>query len=1261
MKKKICMILGIIMIMIMIVPVNAAGSTATFTAYKDDEEVSSVNVGDEFSVVLAIEGYSEPTDGVYSYISVAFATPTYDETCFEWTGSEILISNRMLGMVNHNSNIVDGEEQGKQGVVAVAKGVNINTDLVKFTFKALNVTDGSESISFNVYTQDKESKEIDTIPCSITVLGKDFETTPTLTGTDEVTYDGEFHTISVDNLPDGATVAWSCKTSEDGTYVDVESPSFKNAGTYYVKAAVSKAGYNTVTLEGELTIKPKTVTVTVPAVESKIYDGKTAADEIQAALDAAAVNDVATGDTVNATFQNWSVTDNVDAGKYSVAIGVSIDNPNYTLKKETVALDYEIKPMPIMVTIKNATKIVGMNVPTLSFSFKPDVLVNESVIIGSPSVNVTEDVAGKTYDITQGTIAVTPDPDNYELTFEKGTLTVSAKQPTKVTVSGVMEHTSFWEGEPINMDGITVSAEYENGYIEEDVKTFTVYCGEEVGKAPEVYPNGTADAETMYVTIEYLGIQANWSQEVVVRDNFIKSITVDASKAKKVYLVGEPLSKKGLVVTGQYLNESTSPLAQKDPVTLNENQYNLSAYMDEKAASVEVTVTAFNRGDTYTITVMDKYLEGLKVVDTVPTSLSLIEGQTFKLSETGVDVVAVYSDGTEESVKDTFSDVEITKDSVGSVTETLSYMTEAFGSYEGETETCDLTVAFAKKSVTNIEVTNPPKKTNYYTGDTFDPTDAEIKLTYSNGKSEIITKDYGEYGISFSPMKMTDDTKKVTVSAGETSAYINVNVTPVKLESISVDTYKNTYVDGDSISKDDLIVSAKYNNGSTAKIVDYTFFPTTFKLTNEAEAETVTVTVTYCEKDDVTSKTYNVTVKPCVAIIENGSDQTRYASVDEALTAAKSDDTIQVVRDAKIEKDATITGTITLVIDENVKLEQADGTNINVESGSLTVENKNTEDSVDLTINDEKVTVDADNSTTVEPVKDDEVDSTYFAFYLQMLQWRNRTFIVSYKQTEGGTISGANTARFSQSVTFTVTPDEGYAIADVIVNGKSVGAVDSFTIKNIKSNTTVSATFEKIETETVEVEIVPETTPWANPFTDVGEMDAFYTAVQYVYENGLFKGMSNTEFGPAITMNRAMFVTVLGRLTGVNVDDFTTVTFADCEAGSWYAPYVEWAAQAGIVKGMSATEFAPDAEITVEQALTILYRYMTTMGYDLTGADTLTAYADAASVSDWAMEAVQWAVANEIYEVADTLAPQSAAARSLVATMLYNLSGMLAK
>lgn len=480
--------------------------------------------------------------------------------------------------------------------------------------------------------------------------------------------------------------------------------------------------------------------------------------------------------------------------------------------------------------------------------------------------------------------------------------------------------------------------------------------------------------------------------------------------------------------------------------------------------------------------------------------------------------------------------------------------------------------------------------------------------------------------------EMEDLNKSNTVTAN--SAMITVTAktfggdTPVGLTDIDVTVIKDTYVDGESFSKNDIVVKATYDDGTTTPVTGYTVDVGTFELTDKVVQETVTVTVTYIENGVTKSATYDVTVLPCVAIV----DGERYTDLEEAIENADNGDIIEL----------PLPGEYDVTVDKDLTFRNTSGVKITIH------------------INDETVTIEAGDFYEVGS-KDDTADSTYVAFNLQMMQWRNHAFFLIYKQTEGGTISGANTARFSQSVTFTVTPDEGYAIADVIVNGKSVGAVDAYTIKNIKSNTTVSATFEKIETETVEVEIVPETTPWANPFTDVGEMDAFYVAVQYVYENGLFKGMSNTEFGPAITMNRAMFVTVLGRLTGVNVDDFTTVTFADCEAGSWYAPYVEWAAKSGIVKGMSATEFAPNAEITVEQALTILYRYMTTMGYDLTGADALTAYADAASVSDWAMDAVQWAVANEIYEVADTLAPQSAAARSLVATLLYNLSGMLAK
>ncbi len=202
---------------------------------------------------------------------------------------------------------------------------------------------------------------------------------------------------------------------------------------------------------------------------------------------------------------------------------------------------------------------------------------------------------------------------------------------------------------------------------------------------------------------------------------------------------------------------------------------------------------------------------------------------------------------------------------------------------------------------------------------------------------------------------------------------------------------------------------------------------------------------------------------------------------------------------------------------------------------------------------------------------------------------------------------------------------------------------------------------EEIEEPVVIDEAIVEEA-WVNPFVDIYESDSYYAAIEFVYENGLFKGVSEIEFAPATTMTRAMFVTVLGRLHGITEDYVGENTFADVVEGEWYAPYVVWAADNGIVLGYGDGTFGINDEITVEQAAVILARYTAFIELDVVAEYDLAAdYADAADVSEWAAEAMTWAVAEGIYEGVevgeeDYLFPQTPAARSLVATMLYNFA-----
>ena len=172
------------------------------------------------------------------------------------------------------------------------------------------------------------------------------------------------------------------------------------------------------------------------------------------------------------------------------------------------------------------------------------------------------------------------------------------------------------------------------------------------------------------------------------------------------------------------------------------------------------------------------------------------------------------------------------------------------------------------------------------------------------------------------------------------------------------------------------------------------------------------------------------------------------------------------------------------------------------------------------------------------------------------------------------------------------------------------------------------------------------------PFTDVKSNDWYYQSVQYAYDNGLFSGVSHDSFAPGDSMDRSMLVTVLHSLDGKPATG--KGGFTDVADGAWYANAVAWAAEHGIVSGVSDSAFAPNGAITREQLAVMLYRYAQYKGYDVSKTADLSGYADQGSISDWAAQAVQWACGSGLMtgRSANSLAPAGTLTRAEAATML---------
>lgn len=184
---------------------------------------------------------------------------------------------------------------------------------------------------------------------------------------------------------------------------------------------------------------------------------------------------------------------------------------------------------------------------------------------------------------------------------------------------------------------------------------------------------------------------------------------------------------------------------------------------------------------------------------------------------------------------------------------------------------------------------------------------------------------------------------------------------------------------------------------------------------------------------------------------------------------------------------------------------------------------------------------------------------------------------------------------------------------------------------------------------------------WSNPFTDVSENDWFYDSVKFVNEEGLFTGVTNTQFAPIDTMTRAMMVTALHRLEGK--PKASASKFTDVPSGEWFTDAVAWASENKIVNGIGNNEFAPNREITREEMAVIMYNYAKSKGLDVSAKGDLTKFSDSVKISAWANEAISWSVGAKLISGKgnEILAPNENATRVENAAILQRFINILVK
>ena len=239
----------------------------------------------------------------------------------------------------------------------------------------------------------------------------------------------------------------------------------------------------------------------------------------------------------------------------------------------------------------------------------------------------------------------------------------------------------------------------------------------------------------------------------------------------------------------------------------------------------------------------------------------------------------------------------------------------------------------------------------------------------------------------------------------------------------------------------------------------------------------------------------------------------------------------------------------------------------------------------------------------------------------------------------GGSISptGNVSVREGADQTFTITPDKGYTVSNVKIDGNSIGAVKSYTFDNVS------------KAHTIEVIFVKDSSPQTGVFVDVAAGSYYEDAVDWAAENGIAKGTSHTTFSPDAACTRAQAVTFLWRAAGSPEPETRTMPFTDVSADSYYYDAVLWAVENGIAKGTSHTTFSPDATCTRAQAVTFLWR-----SEKSPAGDTDNPFTDVKS-TDYYADAVLWAVREQITKGTGntTFSPNANCTRAQIVTFLW--------
>lgn len=950
----------------------------------------------------------------------------------------------------------------------------------------------------------------------------------------------------------------------------------KNAGDYIVKIDVAEstnyAAAKGLTADGwKFTIAKNTTTPGVTLSGDMVYKKQ----QIQPTVT------VKIGNTTLEKDKDYTVTygENKNAGKSAGTVTITAKG-NYDFAQ--IVKMFDITAQIIQVTAENKSSRVGQDIVELTYTHTDGLPYEGDTFSGKLETTADKDKAG-TYDITQGTLTL---GSNYNIVFTPGTYTVEDKLPQdsfafKDVVDGKVTKTYGDADFTIAVTGAAAGSTVT--YASTDMSVVTVDA--ETGKVHIMSAGTTTIKATAHETKDYTEKEISYTMTVAPK-TLTKDDLTYSGPITKVY-DGSNSAPSDLTV----FVKPTS-LVGSDTLTITGSaKYNSKDVKD--ADTITFTPDAITTGNYRLAAAEVLTITGASITKATPT-YKKPTGVTAKYGQTLGDIALANPEGTTPGTW-SWQTPQTVLDKIGSYTYDANFKPDD-PNYKGVVGAA-ITVTVGKADGSNLKTVELTQKYTDASEHTYTPDWSGLPngQTWSYGcesSSTLLTKkdvsaESGKLTYAISGGK-AGDIVTITLKAScnnyeDFPITLNITLTEKDDQAALKLTGGTTVVYGQTLQ-------LGTSGGSGTGAVTYTVTEVDGKATIDANGvltpvQVGTVTVTAAKAGD---DAYNDVTSAAVTITITKATPTGEPKYTEITTSGKT------LADAALTLDGSTlkpnTGTLEWVNDKG-----------NALPGDTKVE-ANTSYKWRFTPADANYTT---LTGTIELYHKSSSSGSgwYYTYY-------------TIKATAGtnGSISpsGWTSVRDGRDQTFTITPDKGYAVAKVLVDGKSVGAVKSYTFKNVTKDHTIEAIFMKSNGN-----------PQTGVFVDVAEGSYYEEAIDWAVEKGITNGVSSNMFAPNDPCTRAQIVTFLWRAAGSPAPKSMS-SFTDVPADAFYAKAVAWAVENGITSGTGESKFSPNSTCTRAQAVTFLYR--------ASGSPAVSGKAEFSDVSTTAFyaDAVAWAAKKGI-------------------------------